>query len=954
MMRGFVSTLVVVVVALFCLIFHVLGQTDSGDFAILEEFHKGLENSELLKWPLDTDKDPCGSKWPHVFCEDSRVTQIQVQNMGLSGPLPQNFNQLSMLSNIGLQRNNFSGKLPSFNGLSNLKFAYLGSNQFDTIPSDFFVGLTSLQVLSLDQNPLNQSTGWRLPLEFENSAQLMNLSLIGCNLVGPIPEFLGRMSSLTVLKLSYNTLTGEIPASLSGSALQILWLNNQKGTGLTGSIDIITSMVSLTDVWLHGNLFTGMIPDSIGALSSLQRLWLNNNQLVGLVPENLTTLPQLQNLQLQNNKLMGPIPEFSFPNFTYASNSFCQSKPGVPCSPEVTALLDFLADLNYPVVLADSWSGNDPCSLWRGVSCLNNKVSVINLPNLQLNGTISPSIGKLDSLADIRLGGNNLTGQIPQNLTNLKSLKMLDVSSNNLAPPLPKFNGVKLNIDGNPLLNSSTLDQTPPPPDGDPTPSAPGGVPTSPNEHHGNNSNNTNSTTHSNGSKKNVVIYIVPVAVVVLIILPVSMFLYFCRRRANAAAFSAPSSIVVHPRDPSDPDNMVKIAVASNIGTTSVGTSDLQSSVNSGMTEAHVIESGNLVVSVQILRGVTRSFSPENELGRGGFGVVYKGELHDGTMIAVKRMEAAVISSKALDEFQSEIAVLSKVRHRNLVSLLGYSVEGNERLLVYEYMPQGALSKHLFQWEQFKLEPLSWKKRLNIALDVARAMEYLHNLAHQCFIHRDLKSSNILLGDDYRAKVSDFGLVKLAPDGKNSVVTRLAGTFGYLAPEYAVTGKITTKADVFSFGVVLMELVTGLIALDENRPEEKRYLASWFCQIKSNPHKLRDAIDKALDVTDETFESISTIAELAGHCAAREPHQRPDMGHAVNVLAPLVEKWKPMKDDQEEYLGIDLRQPLLQMVKGWQDADSTNVSSISYNDSKGSIPSRPDGFAESFTSADGR
>jgi serine/threonine protein kinase len=151
----------------------------------------------------------------------------------------------------------------------------------------------------------------------------------------------------------------------------------------------------------------------------------------------------------------------------------------------------------------------------------------------------------------------------------------------------------------------------------------------------------------------------------------------------------------------------------------------------------------------------------------------------------VKRMENGAIGSKALDEFQSEIDVLSKVRHRHLVSLLGYSIEGNERLLVYEYMPLGALSQHLFHWKKFDLKPLSWAQRLVIALDVARGMEYLHGLARETFIHRDLKSSNILLGDDFRAKVSDFGLVKLAPNGEKSVVTKLAGTFGYLAPEYA-------------------------------------------------------------------------------------------------------------------------------------------------------------------------
>jgi serine/threonine protein kinase len=198
-----------------------------------------------------------------------------------------------------------------------------------------------------------------------------------------------------------------------------------------------------------------------------------------------------------------------------------------------------------------------------------------------------------------------------------------------------------------------------------------------------------------------------------------------------------------------------------------------------------MMEAGNLVISVQVLRKVTNNFAPENELGHGGFGTVYKGELEDGTNLAVKRMEGGVISSKGLDEFQAEIAVLSKVRHRHLVSLLGYSIEGNERLLVYEYMSQGALSRHLFHWKTLSLKPLSWTRRLTIALDVARGIEYLHNLARQTFIHRDLKSSNILLGDDFRAKVSDFGLVKLAPDGEKSVATRLAGTFGYLAPEYA-------------------------------------------------------------------------------------------------------------------------------------------------------------------------
>lgn len=167
-------------------------------------------------------------------------------------------------------------------------------------------------------------------------------------------------------------------------------------------------------------------------------------------------------------------------------------------------------------------------------------------------------------------------------------------------------------------------------------------------------------------------------------------------------------------------------------------------------------------------------------------------------------------------------------------------------------------------------------------------------------------------------------------------------------------GKITTKADVFSFGVVLMELVTGLMALDENRPEESRYLAEWFWRIKSSKEKLMAAIDPTVEVTEETFESISLVAELAGHCTAREPTHRPDMGHAVNVLGPLVEKWKPVDEELDSISGIDYNQPLSQMLKVWQEAESREVSYTSLEDSKGSIPARPAGFADSFTSSDGR
>ncbi|XP_051131327.1 receptor protein kinase TMK1-like [Andrographis paniculata] len=931
--------------------------TDPNDLAILNKFRAGLENAELLQWPTNGG-DPCGlTTWPHIFCSGNRVTQIQVKGLGLKGILPQDFNQLSMLQNLGLQQNQLSGKLPSFSGLAHLKYAYLDYNNFDTIPSDFFRGLVNLEVMALDHNPLNATTGWSLPSDLQASSMLKNLTLTGCNLAGPLPEFLGNMSSLEVLKLSLNQLTGGIPGSFRGSLLTVLWLNEQS-EGMTGPIDVVGSMVSLTNLWLHGNHFSGKIPENIGDLVSLQDLNLNGNDLVGTIPAALEIMPLLH-LDLDNNHFMGPMPKLKAANATYGSNPFCVPIPGAHCAPEVMALLEFLDGVNYPLRLVESWLGNNPCQQpWIGIGCdSNGSIININLPNSNLSGSLNPSVADLDSLTHIYLGSNNLSGSIPLNWVGLKSLTLLDLSRNHISPPLPRFNtNVKVILQGNSLLNSNHSGESPSQNNSlSSQGSPPSIVPSSLTLANDSNSAIPKHDQPPGGNQLSKLFVIVTplasFAILVCLIVPICI----CISKKRKDEQPARSSLVIHPRQSSDPDNPVKINVFANStnGTVPSSATSVSASINSG--ESHVIEAGNLVISVQLLRNATKNFAPQNELGRGGFGVVYKGELDDGATIAVKRMEAGVISSKALREFQSEIAVLSKVRHRHLVSLLGYSVGGNERILVYEYMPQGALSKHLFQWRTLQLEPLSWKRRLYIALDVARGMEYLHTLAHQSFIHRDLKSSNILLGDDFRAKVSDFGLVKHAPDGEKSVVTRLAGTFGYLAPEYAVTGKITTKADVFSFGVVLMELLTGMMALDEDRPEESQYLASWFWKIKSSKEKLMAAIDSALDKKEASLESISVVAELSGHCTAREPNQRPDMGHAVNVLASLVEGWKPIDDDAEECCGIDYSLPLNQMVKDWQqEADTSCCCYIDLEDSNGSIPARPAGLAASFTSVDGR
>ncbi|KAF5480046.1 hypothetical protein F2P56_000821 [Juglans regia] len=913
------------------------------DASVMLALRKSLNSPESLGW--SDGKDPC--QWNHVVCsEDKRVTRIQIGHQDLQGTLPSTLQNLAQLERLELQYNNISGPLPSLSGLSSLKVLMLSYNRFSSIPSDFFVGMSSLVSLEIDNNPFS---GWEIPESLRNASTLQNFSANSANITGTIPEFLGAdvFPGLTNLHLSFNNLEGGLPWSFAHSQIESLWLNGQVSEAkLNGNIDVMQNMTSLKDVWLHSNSFSGSLPDLSG-LTELQSLSLRDNMFTGPVPISLVNLKSLKVVNLTNNFLQGPMPKFSSEvavDMAKDSNRFCLPSPG-ECDSRVNTLLAIVKLMGYPQRFADNWVGNDPCADWIGITCSNGNITVVNFQKMGLTGLISPEFSSLKSLRRLVLADNNLTGSIPDELTTLPALVELDVSNNQLHGKIPAFkSNVMVNTNGNLDIgkdNGSSPSQGPPSQN-----------PTIP---------STSAGSEHSGKKSSTLIGVIVVGGVFMIFLiGLLLFCLYKRKQKNFSRVQSPNAMVIHPRHSGSDNESVKITVAGS--SVSVGAiSETQALPSSEPGDIQMVEAGNMVISIQVLRNVTNNFSEENILGRGGFGTVYKGELHDGTKIAVKRMESGIIAGKGLAEFKSEIAVLTKVRHRHLVALLGYCLDGNERLLVYEYMPQGTLSRHLFNWAEEGLKPLGWTKRLTIALDVARGVEYLHGLAHQSFIHRDLKPSNILLGDDMRAKVADFGLVRLAPEGKGSIETRVAGTFGYLAPEYAVTGRVTTKVDVFSFGVILMELITGRKALDETQPEESMHLVTWFKRMRINKDLFRKAIDPTIDLNEETLASISTVAELAGHCCTREPYQRPDMGHAVNVLSSLVELWKPSEQNSEDIYGIDLEMSLPQALEKWQayegrsNMESSSSSLLpSLDNTQTSIPTRPYGFAESFTSADGR
>ncbi|KAM7527461.1 hypothetical protein LguiB_030871 [Lonicera macranthoides] len=902
--------IIIITTAFSFLLLHV----SADDAAVMSQLAKSITPTPR-GW---TGNNPC--TWSGINCDSSgRVSSISLASRFLSGQLPPDLNQLSSLETLYLQRNMLTGTLPSFENLDSLQEILLDGNNFTSISPKFLSGLRNLQHFSIRDN--ENLAPWTIPKSLTDSTLLVSFQASKCGIVGTIPDIFGSFPNLENLRLSYNNLTGSLPPSLAKSGIQHLWLNNQV-QGLSGRIDVISTMTQLQQVWLHVNQFSGPIPD-LSNCTSLFDLQLRENHLTGVIPLSLTSLPKLANVSLQDNVFQGPVPSFrkEVQVNIGTENSFCNTSPG-PCDPQVTILLAVAADLGYPMALAESWKGNDPCRDWKFISCdSKGRVNVINLGKQDFEGEISPAIANLTALKTLLLNDNKLTGSIPNSLTSLEQLQQLDVSNNNISGKIPEFGShVTLKTNGNPFIGKDL-----------PTEGSEGGGSSS-----GGSSSGGSFFGGSSSSKSSLPAWLIALIIIIVVIIMVALCLFIYKR-------------YVKKRSPTGKEKRKKddVNAYDKIG----GGSSDQSSNN----DMHIYGSGNVAISFDILKEATNNFSEDNILGRGGFGVVYKGKLNDGTVIAVKRMESAVARKKGHSEFQAEIEVLTKVRHRHLVALNGFCDNGNEKLLVYEYMANGTLGQHLFHCKEMGFPSLTWKQRVAIGLDVARGIEYLHSLAQQSFIHRDLKPSNILLGDDMRGKVSDFGLVKNAPDGKYSVETRLAGTFGYLAPEYAATGRVTTKVDVFAFGVVLMEMITGRKALDESMSEEESHLVTWFRKVLSNKDWVRACVDPKLEPNEETFESIYAVAELAGHCTTREPYQRPDMGHAVNVLAPLVEQWKPTSQPVDHSFGIDMSLP--QALAKWKSSEDTTMTSDlldGYSQMSRSSPTKNSTIESSFNSKDAR
>ncbi|THF99499.1 receptor protein kinase TMK1-like [Camellia sinensis] len=792
------------------------------------------------------------------------------------------------------------------------------------------IDATVMLDLKQSLNNASSSLGWTDPdpcnWQYVNCSydrRVTRIQIGNRNLTGFLPQNLGFLTALKSLNLSCNNLSGPLPSLDGLSSLQDLSLSNNSFSYIPA--DFFFNMTSLESLYLDNNPFSrwlltdsiqaalnlrifsanacnvtwiipynfgshhrrlrilhlafndlqGGLPDSFMG-SSIQSLKLNGQQSIYKLNGSIDVIQnmtQLTEIYLHSNNFMGTLPDISrltrLKTFSVRDNNISGQVPASfvnLSSLKVVSLANNLLQgptpkFNSNVTVDMNNGSNSFCLSDPGVACdplVNTLLSIaesVGYPmvfaeNWKGNDPCNAWFGlycQNGNITAINFSNLHLTGTISANFSSITSLQILILANNNLAGSIPNDlttlpNLIQVNVSNNQLSGTipSFKSDVIVDTDGNPNVKKDSVPPLE---------------TYKSGSRYSIGVYVVLVIGCVCVFLFVGIMIYYLywRKKKHSGDF-------------------------------------------------HVIEAEHMVISIHVIRNATNNFGQENILGRGGFGTVYKGRLYDGTMIAVKRMESGVVSESGWDQFKTEIVVLSKVRHRHLVSLIGYCLDRNERLLVYEYMPQGTLSRHLFRWKEEGLKPLEWLKRLTIAVDVARGVEYLHGLADQSFIHRDLKPSNILLGDDMHAKVGDFGFVRLAPNGKSSVLTKLAGTFGYLAPEYAVTGKVTIKVDVFSFGVILMQLITGRKAVIELETEQDEFIGivTWFHTIRMQKNTFHMAIDPTIDLDEEVLASINTVAELASQCCANKPSHRPDMSHTVNVLSGLVQHWKPSTSHCDE------------------------------------------------------
>nr|QJR84047.1 CARD1-like protein 2 [Phtheirospermum japonicum] len=895
-------------VALIVQVLRIAALTNSDDFAALQ----ALKNIWTNVPPNWSGADTCGDGWDGIICINNRVVSITLAsinlsgqlssdiaklselqtldlsyNKGITGPLPAAIGNVRKLSSLILVGCGFSGPIPpSIGSLQQLRYLSLNSNNFIGVIPPSIGNLSNLYWLDLADNRLsgtipvsngttpgldmlvntkhfhfgkNQLSGAIPPRLFNSKLTLMHLLLENNQLTGPIPSTLGLVRSLEVVRLDRNVLSGSVPRNFNNlTSVQELYLANNR---LTGPVPDLTGMNMLNYVDMSNNTFDATdIPPWFSSLNSLTSLIMESTRIQGQLPVSLFSLFQLQTVSLKNNQINGTLNIKS--NYSNQLQLIDLQNNDIDSFPQ-------RADYNVQITLV----GNPICDeggtqkFCRMPQQSNSSYSTPteNCTPIQCDSDkiLSPSCkcaypytGMLFFRAPSfsNFGNSSVFVPLQKKLMSTfqsRGLPVGSVSLNNPTKNLDDYLVLNLQIfpSGQDYFNHTGIsgvgfmlsNQTfKPPPEFGPFFYIGSSYPYFAGQ----------AGRSDKSSNRSVTIGAAVGATVLFLLLVVAgVYAFRQKRRAESAAKK------IDPFASWDPN------------TNSGGVPQLK---------------GAKCFSFEELQRSTNNFSDTNGIGTGGYGKVYRGTLSNGQLVAIKRAQQGSMQGGL--EFKTEIELLSRVHHKNVVSLVGFCFDQGEQMLVYEYIANGTLKDSLSGKTGIRLD---WMRRLKIGLGAAKGLQYLHDLADPPIIHRDIKSNNILLDDRLNAKVADFGLSKPMGDVERThVTTQVKGTMGYLDPEYYMTEQLTEKSDVYSFGVVLFELLSS-----RNPIEKGKYIVR---EVKKMMDKTEDMynLQSILDpivAASMSPSSVEKLVDLALGCVQELGDNRPSMSEVVKEIENVME-----------------------------------------------------------------
>ncbi|KAJ3693538.1 hypothetical protein LUZ60_009018 [Juncus effusus] len=876
------------------------------------------------------------------------ILKLRVYALSVVGTIPDELQNLTFLNNLNIGQNYLTGPIPAFMGnmtpmlylsiginalsgpipkelgnLQNLISLGMGTNNFTGPIPDEFGNLTTLQQLYIDSAGLSGE----IPDTLSNLKNMQNMWASDNEFTGKIPDFIGTWTSMQDLRFQGNSFTGPIPKSLSNlnklTSLRIGDITN----GSSSTLDFISNMTSLSTLILRNCKISGTLPTSFSQYKVLQELDLSFNNIAGQIPQSLFSMNSLTYLFLGNNSFTGSLPSQKSTSLLYVDLSYNQLNGSFSSWVSQKNLQlnlvanNFVIDSSNSGVLPSGFNclqQNFPC--YKGSPIYSNFAvrcggakSFIDQDGTEYqsdNTNMSAASyfvtdGKQWGVSNVGVGrspeGTTTSPYIIENPEQFKNALYSELFEYaRLSPSSLRYYGLGLQ-NGNYVVKLQFAEILYPDQSGSQPDWRGNGRRVFDIYIQGALKEKDFDIRKEAGGRSFVAVeknYTVPVT---------SNFLeihFFWAGKGTCCVptmgyyGSSISAISVSPFDfipavsnkPPDTGKskkhlivgvVVAVAVSGIVAILAVLFFRREQKKSEMYHELFGMVDRPDLFTYSDLRSATEAFNTKNILGEGGYGPVFKGKLLDGRVVAVKQLAAT--SHQGKHQFVTEIATISAVQHRNLVKLYGCCIEGNTPLLVYEYLENGSLDQVLFRRNSLCLD---WSTRFEICLGVARGLAYLHEESIVKIVHRDIKASNILLDSELNPKISDFGLAKLYDDKKTHMSTRVAGTIGYLAPEYAMRGHLTEKADIYAFGVVVLEVIAGRPNSDPTLNQDQAYLLEWAWSLYENKQAVH-IVDPKLPSFNE--EQVIRMIGVALLCTQASSQHRPAMSRVISMLTGDVE-----------------------------------------------------------------